>query len=96
MTRIHLRYVDRFVDRHGHVRHYFRRPGGKRLPLQGMPGSNEFMAAYEAALAGGDAPAVEANARGEPGTFSRLAAQYFVSPAPSIAKTHATCVPPRH
>ena len=80
MTRIHLRYVDRFVDRHGHVRHYFRRPGGKRLTLPGVPGSDEFMAAYKAALAGEDVPAAEPKVRGEPGTFSRLAAQYFVSP----------------
>ena len=79
MTKIHLRYVDRFVDRHGHVRHYFRRPGGKRLALPGMPGSDEFMAAYKAALAGEDVPA-EPKVRGEPGTFSRLAAQYLVSP----------------
>jgi integrase len=80
MTRIHLWYVDRFVDRHGHVRHYFRRPGGKRLALPGVPGSDEFMAAYKAALAGKDVPAAEPKVRGEPGTFSRLAAQYFVSP----------------
>ena len=59
MTRIHLRYVDRFVDRHGYVRHYFRRPGGKRFALPGVPGSDEFMAAYKAALAGEDVSAAE-------------------------------------
>jgi integrase len=80
MTRIHLRYVDRFVDRHGHSRHYFRRPGGKRLALPGIPGSDEFMAAYKAAIAGEDIPAAEPKVRGEAGTFSRLAAQYFMSP----------------
>jgi len=72
--------VDRFVDRHGHVRHYFRRPGGKRIPLPGPPGSKEFMASYKTALAGKDAPAAEPKTRGEPGTFSRLATQYFASP----------------
>jgi len=80
MTRIHLRYVDRFVDRHGHVRHYFRRPGGKRIALPGAPGSAEFMAAYKAALAGEDVPVAAPKSRGEPGTFNRLTAQYFVSP----------------
>ena len=50
------------------------------LPLPGLPGSDEFMSAYKAALAGEDAPAAEPKVRGEPGTFSRLAAQYFVSP----------------
>src|SRR5260370_15206574 len=76
MTRIHLRYVDRFVDRHGHVRHYFRRPGGKRIALLGVPGSAEFMTGYKAALAGEDAPTAQPKTRGEPGTFNRLAAQY--------------------
>jgi integrase len=80
MTRIHLRYVDRFVDRHGYVRHYFRRPGGQRIPLPGLPGSKEFMASYKTALAGKDAPTREPKTRGEPGTFSRLATQYFASP----------------
>jgi integrase len=68
------------VDRHGHVRHYFRRPGGKRIALPGAPGSGEFMSAYRAALGGPDIPVAEPKVRGEPGTFSRLAAQYFVSP----------------
>jgi integrase len=80
MTTIRLRYVDRFVDRHGHARHYFRRPGCKRIPLPGVPGSAEFMAAYNAALAGEDAPAMRPKSRGEPDTFNRLAAQYFASP----------------
>lgn len=79
MTTIRLRYVDRFVDRHGHARHYFRRPGCKRIPLPGLLGSAEFMAAYNAALAE-DAPVMRPKSRGEPGTFNRLAAQYFASP----------------
>jgi integrase len=79
MTTIRLRYVDRFVDRHGHARHYFRRPGCKRIPLPGLPGSPEFMTAYNAALAE-DAPVSKPTSRGEPGTFNRLSAQYFASP----------------
>ena len=51
MARIKLRYVNEFIDRHGHVRRYFRRPGGRAMPLPGLPGSIEFMAAYQAALA---------------------------------------------
>jgi integrase len=50
MTRIKLTYVHQFTDRHGKARHYFRRPGYKRTPLPGLPGSTEFMAAYAAAL----------------------------------------------
>jgi integrase len=51
MTRIKLRYVNEFIDRNGHVRRYFRRPGGRAMPLPGLPGSIEFMSAYQAALA---------------------------------------------
>jgi hypothetical protein len=43
MTHIRLSYIHAFRDRHGKVRHYFRR-SGKRLPLPGLPGSDEFMA----------------------------------------------------
>jgi integrase len=52
MARIRLRYVNSFTDRHGKLRHYFRRPGTKSVRLPGIPGSSEFMAAYQAALQG--------------------------------------------
>ena len=51
MARIKLRYVNAFVDRHGKVRYYFRRPGSRSVKLPGLPGSIEFMDAYQAALA---------------------------------------------
>ena len=51
MTRIKLKYVNEYRDRHGKVRRYFRRPGCRAIPLPGLPGSIEFMSAYEAALA---------------------------------------------
>src|SRR5258708_9386015 len=51
MTRIKLRYVNEFVDQDGKVRRYFRRRGRRAIPLPGLPGSIEFMAAYQAALA---------------------------------------------
>jgi integrase len=51
MTRIKLKYVHEFIDRHGHARFYFRR-AGKRVPLPGLPGSAEFMDAYGALLDG--------------------------------------------
>lgn len=52
MANIKLKWVHRFRDRHGKWRHYFRRPGYKRTPLPGPPGSPEFMAAYHAAFSG--------------------------------------------
>ena len=46
-----FRYVQSFVDKKtGAVFHYFRRPGYKRVRLPGLPGSREFMAAYQNAL----------------------------------------------
>jgi integrase len=50
MTNFRLRYVKSYVDRHGKVRHYVRRPGYKSVPLPGLVGSDEFMAAYGAAI----------------------------------------------
>jgi integrase len=49
VTRIKLRYVHEFVDRHGKPRLYFRRHG-RRIPLPNPPGSTEFMDAYADAL----------------------------------------------
>lgn len=57
MTRIKLLYVVRDVDRHGNVRFYFRKRGTEgKIRLPGLPGSNEFMAAYNACLKGQPLP----------------------------------------
>ena len=61
MASIRLKFVKAYVDRHGKVRHYFRKPGCKPVALPGLPGSDEFMAAYGQALA--DTPRVEIAAR---------------------------------
>lgn len=71
MTSIRLAYVNRFRDRHGHIRHYFRR-GDQRATLPGAPGSAEFMAAYQAALA--DQPICQSPA--SPGSMTALAASW--------------------
>jgi len=44
-----LAFVQGFIA-HGRRYYYFRRPGCARLRLPGLPGSEEFMAAYQAAL----------------------------------------------
>ena len=78
MTRIRLQYVNSFRDRHGRLRHYFRRPGCKAVALPGLPGSTEFMVSYQAALAGETAPRPEIGAsRTEPGTVSALVVAYL-------------------
>jgi hypothetical protein len=49
-----LQYVTKDRDRHGNLRFYFRRPGKPKVRLYGLPGSDEFMIAYRAALAESD------------------------------------------
>ncbi|MCF8503280.1 MAG: site-specific integrase [Caulobacter sp.] len=80
MTTLRLRFVQAFTDRHGRDRHYFRRKGSNRIPLPGLPGSAEFMAAYQAALAGQTAPAHQIGAeRSVAGSMGALIAAYYQS-----------------
>jgi len=79
MTTVKLRYVDRFKDRHGRWRFYFRKGHGERMPLIGKPGTPEFMAAYQSAIEG-VSPKREPPKRGDPGTFDRLVQDYYSSP----------------
>jgi integrase len=85
MARIKLRYVNGFAnpDRNdGRVRYYFRRRGQKAIPLPGLPGSEEFMAAYAAALAGLPEATSEIGAsRTQPGTIDALVVSYYKSAA---------------
>ncbi len=74
MTKIRLKYVDTFPDRHGERRYYFRRKPGPRIPLPGAPGSDEFMEAYKAALAG---PAAKAKPAIAQGSFDDLCIRYY-------------------
>lgn len=78
MTLIPLRYVHRFRDRHGKVRHYLRRPGAKRVPLPGEPGTEAFLAAYRAAMAETDPPAPRRSSAA-PGSFDALIPSYYAS-----------------
>jgi site-specific recombinase XerD len=77
MTRLRLSYIHAFRDRHGTIRYYFRR-SGKRVPLPRLPGSDEFMAAYQAALTG---VTIQIKQIGEertiPGTLQALIAAYL-------------------
>lgn len=80
MTTFKLKFVHEFRDRHGHIRRYFRGPDGKRKPLPGLPGSDEFMAAYAAALEGQGKPTIGAG-RTKPGTINAVVVAYYGSAA---------------
>jgi integrase len=70
-----LPYVDAFRDRHGKARYYFRRKG-KRVKLPGEPGSQDFVAAYNAAL---EAKPVVQITTAKAGTFGALREVYLAS-----------------
>lgn len=90
MTRLVLKYIHEFRDRHGKTRRYFRRPGFKRVPLPGTPGSEQFMAAYQAALGGVSAPKLEiGHGRVKPGTIAALVVRYYRS-TQFLSMTHST------
>lgn len=69
------KYCQGFVDRHGRVRWYYRRPGCKRTPLPGLPWTPRFMAAYELAAAGQKIDIGQKQTA--PGSFSALVASYY-------------------
>lgn len=78
MTSIKLKHVDRFRDRHGQWRYYFRRGTGARVALSGEVGTPEFMAAYHKAIE--NIPQKqEDRSCGQPGTFHRLVQDYFAT-----------------
>ena len=47
MTKLLLRFVHEFKDRHGKVRRYVRRPGFAHVPLPGEPGSPAFTRTWQ-------------------------------------------------
>jgi integrase len=75
MTRLHLKYVQSYRGYH-----YFRRRGSPYVQLPGIPGSSEFMEAYQAAL---DAAPITigASKRSKPGSVSAAIADYYGSQA---------------
>jgi integrase len=80
MTKIRLRFVQAFVA-HGKPYYYFRKPGCARIKLPGLPGSTEFMDAYQVALSASAPPSDIGIKRSVPGTIAALVAAYTSSDA---------------
>jgi integrase len=78
MSAIRLLHIQRVVDRHGHVRHYLRVPGQKRVTLPGKHGSPEFMAAYAAGIARPE-PLPPAAPKVAPGSLDALVMSLYSS-----------------
>lgn len=83
MARIRLKYVNQFANNDRadkRKRYYFRERGHKAIPLPGLPGSEEFMAAYAMALAAlPDAKVEIGEKRTSPGTIDALCVSYYRS-----------------
>jgi integrase len=77
VAKVELPYVQAFKDRHGRLRHYYRRPGFKRVPLPGAPGSAEFMAAYAACHERASPPTPQE--RVQPRSINALIVEYYRS-----------------
>lgn len=74
MTKVELPYIKAYRDRHGRMRHYYRRPGCPTVKLPGEPGSPEFLEAYKLASEGAREIGAERN---KAGSFSALIALYY-------------------
>jgi len=75
---LRLKFIQAWVDQDGRAHHYFRRAGYPRERLPGLPGSLEFMSAYQAALDSAMTP-IGADKRSRPGSVSAACASYYAS-----------------
>jgi integrase len=75
VARLRLKYVQSYRGYH-----YFRRRGSPYIQLPGIPGSAEFMDAYQAALAAAPV-AIGASSRSKPGSVSAAIAEFYGSQA---------------
>jgi integrase len=84
-------HVQQFLDRHGRLRFYFRKPCYPRFALPGPYGGPEFLAAYQAATEGRPKPV--GVSRTVPGSINALIVLYYESPGfkalrPSTARVY--------
>lgn len=77
MPRKSFPFVQQFIDRHGRLRFYFRKPGHSRVALPGPYGGPEFLAAYQAATEG--KPLEIGASRTVPGSINALIVSYYAS-----------------
>jgi integrase len=71
---VKFQYITKDRDRHGNLRFYFRRPGKPKIRLRGLPGSEEFLADYKAALSENDPSLAKAEK-----SFDWLCDRYYQS-----------------
>jgi hypothetical protein len=89
MASLRLRFVQQIIDRHGHPRYYFRRPGFARVTLPGSPWSQEFMEAYQRANSLEPAALKVGSEKVKPRSIHALAIAYYDSRAFNDLKPNA-------
>jgi hypothetical protein len=90
VTRLEIPYVQEWFDKRTRkIRRRFRQPGHKSVELPGAPGSEEFTAAYQAAMAT-PTLAVGAAKRSRPGSVSAAIAAYYTSTLDFLALAPST------
>lgn len=77
-VKIRLRYISEDVDRHGNVRCYVRVPGLPKVRIRAMPGTEDFMREYHAALDRKEPQPRQARGAAR-GSFGYLCKAYFAS-----------------
>jgi integrase len=91
MTSLKLAYIKRYENPKGVWRHYFNKRGRPSVALPGLPGSEEFMEAYQACLKA--IPAAESGPKAPrvaKGSMSDLIARYYASSAFKGLKSDVT------
>ena len=78
---LRLKYLVQDIDRWGNVRSYVRIKGRPKARIRGLPGSEEFMAAYHAALSQIGGAAERRKYKGPAqGSFGYVCLAYYASP----------------
>jgi enterobacteria phage integrase len=79
VTTVDLPYIDRFRDRHGKLRYYYRRPGEKRRGALPAPNEPGFLEAYRVLDQGEAVPDHKPKRMAQHGSFDALLQLYFAT-----------------
>lgn len=79
--RVQLKYLSEDVDRHGNVRCYVRLPGKRKVRIRALPGTPEFMAEYQTAIAEVKADRPRQADQAKRGSFRYLCIRFYSSAA---------------
>jgi hypothetical protein len=79
MAKIKLKFLVQDIDRYGHVRTYVRIKGIAKIRIREPFGTDEFMTAYHAAIAGKKDDGTKQYQRAAKGSFGATCLAYYAS-----------------